>query len=165
MGRKSFDSDSLSSAVKVSKSIPQVCKALNLKYSPTADYTIQKAITDLHLDSAHFKPRRERKVRILGTVHADTKEAVEGFLASITRADSLASYKYVLYDIAEGLSGKSLYRATPELINQVISTFPSESKRKYAASCLRAALTYALQNNPEFRKSSYKDLIFWVANI
>lgn len=165
LGRKSYDSDALCAAVKASKSIPQVCKAMNIKYSPTEDYKIQKAIADLGLDSAHFKPRRERKVRVLGVVHADTKEAVEGFLASITRSDSLASYKYVLYDVAEALNGKSLYRATPDLLNQVVSSFSSESKRKYAASCLRAALTYALQNNAEFRKSSYKDLIFWVANI
>jgi hypothetical protein len=164
VGRKSFDSDAIAAAVKISKSIPQVCKKIDLKYSPTADYLVQKAIADLQLDSSHFNPRRERKERVLGQVHADTREAIEGFLATM-RSDSRASYKYILYDLAEALNGKSLYRATPDMLNQVIAALPTESKRKYAASCLRATLTHALKNNIEFRKASYKDLIFWVANI
>lgn len=165
VGSKSFDYDALREAVAASKTVPQVCKALDIAYSPTADYAILKAANDSGFDMSHFAQRRQRAVRELSNVHPETKAAVDGFLATITRPDSLASYKYVLYDVAEALNGESIVAVGKEEIERAIGTLNSESKRKYGGSCVRSMLKYTLKADPKSRFAVKKSLLFWMLEV
>jgi hypothetical protein len=165
IGRKVFDRDQLATAISTSKSVPKVCKAIGMAYSPTADYAIQEAAKQAGFDMSHFKARRERTGRTLGEVHPDTRSAIEGYLSTITRPDSLAAYKYLLYNIGESLNGESIIGIDKEGIEKAISLLKSDNQRKYAVSCVKSMLLHALKTNPKSRFTMRKSLLFWMLGI
>jgi hypothetical protein len=95
----------------------------------------------------------------------DTRSAIEGYLSTITRPDSLAAYKYLLYNIGESLNGESIIGIDKEGIEKAISLLKSDNQRKYAVSCVKSMLLHALKTNPKSRFTMRKSLLFWMLGI
>lgn len=160
VGKKKYTYKAFTDAVKLAKSLSELCKILDINYTVSTNVNnVKSKIVELGLNTTHFKYNRATTEKVLESHKKSIKQYnlsninkkyYNEFENSFDKKTSFKQYKVHCGDFLEQLGNTDFAMVTVEDIENYVNNYKGSDKTK--ANCkahIRSMMIYVVKNDVE----------------